>query len=729
MRKTKAAKAKVPDRRPWKTTANPNWAYAENPVDLIPATDDPHGRGELMVRLVGSAIITQGPAAGQRFSEVMLPWQRELVRYIFGETDKHGRRIVQRVGLLLGKGPLALDTPIATPTGWTTMGALTVGDQVFAQDGTPTRVTNVSDVFTGRDCYRITFSDGTSIVADAEHRWPVKQRRVGADFGDDAVATNTAEIFKGYQENILFIVGPNSIHSIVNVELVESVPTKCITIEHESHVFLAGEGLVPTCNSGKTSFAAAIAQAVIMDSYFRKTNARGLVVILAANIPSAGIAFQALQESIASDAELVPQFRTYTARRAIRHLPTAIECRVISPELQNSVGLRPILTIADEIHVAAEANKDFSAVIDQLRRGSANWGSEALEIGITTAPADRSVGFYAEWSNEMRAVRDGKREDNTTLPVLYTWPTQREDISIDDRNQWWRGMPSLRMKEGDKGTMDAEMLLRELRQAQQDEGGRSLELLLSQRMNIEPAERKVTTKTGMKDNWRACALMHGVPRAETVTKAAVAFDPSSGSDDCFAVAIARMDLDGIVSIQCKQFLTAEGMQRVPSSLRSIYDAAARAGELFVFNKYPEMEQAILSAAEEVVAECGAVWGGDRFGMAGFAARAEARLGGKFVDVSQGWKLASSLAEVEALMSGEVFEHEGHPLLSWNVENLVLDNSGSVPRFKKADAGLSGQGALKIDGIMATLSAIQLLSQVQSFDVSSMIAPSNVGPRW
>jgi replicative DNA helicase len=66
---------------------------------------------------------------------------------------------------------LALDTPIPTPKGWTTMGELTVGQEVFAADGTPTEVVFATPVMTGHPCYRITFSDGAQIVADADHQW------------------------------------------------------------------------------------------------------------------------------------------------------------------------------------------------------------------------------------------------------------------------------------------------------------------------------------------------------------------------------------------------------------------------------------------------------------------------------------------------------------------------------------------------------------------------------
>lgn len=75
----------------------------------------------------------------------------------------------------LGKA-LSLDTPLPTPDGWTTMGAIRVGDQLLAADGRPTTVTHAFDVMHDRPCYEVEFSDGTVIVADAEHLWKTTSR-------------------------------------------------------------------------------------------------------------------------------------------------------------------------------------------------------------------------------------------------------------------------------------------------------------------------------------------------------------------------------------------------------------------------------------------------------------------------------------------------------------------------------------------------------------------------
>src|SRR5438067_4575025 len=71
---------------------------------------------------------------------------------------------------------LALDTPIPTPCGWTSMGELSVGDQVFDDQGRGCTVTYTTSVQYERECYEVVFSDGARIIADAHHQWSVMTR-------------------------------------------------------------------------------------------------------------------------------------------------------------------------------------------------------------------------------------------------------------------------------------------------------------------------------------------------------------------------------------------------------------------------------------------------------------------------------------------------------------------------------------------------------------------------
>jgi RecA/RadA recombinase len=80
-------------------------------------------------------------------------------------------RLVEVVGLEGTAKALDVDTPIITPSGWTTMGALQVGDFVFDDLGMPVEVIAATEVMYGHPCRRVQFIDGTSVVADEGHLW------------------------------------------------------------------------------------------------------------------------------------------------------------------------------------------------------------------------------------------------------------------------------------------------------------------------------------------------------------------------------------------------------------------------------------------------------------------------------------------------------------------------------------------------------------------------------
>src|SRR5580698_8714584 len=86
-----------------------------------------------------------------------------------------GQMVVIAARPAIGKA-LALDTPLPTPTGWTTMGQVRVGDYLLGANGRPTRVVAATEVMTGRPCFEVEFSDGTVIVADAGHQWRTTTR-------------------------------------------------------------------------------------------------------------------------------------------------------------------------------------------------------------------------------------------------------------------------------------------------------------------------------------------------------------------------------------------------------------------------------------------------------------------------------------------------------------------------------------------------------------------------
>lgn len=93
-----------------------------------------------------------GEWVGQRFD--LMDYQRDLlVRPLFGwKRVEDGMRRFRKLFAFIPKGggkALALDTPIPTPSGWTTMGDVVAGDEIFDELGRVSKVLSTSEVMIG----------------------------------------------------------------------------------------------------------------------------------------------------------------------------------------------------------------------------------------------------------------------------------------------------------------------------------------------------------------------------------------------------------------------------------------------------------------------------------------------------------------------------------------------------------------------------------------------------
>lgn len=116
---------------------------------------------------------TKGDWAGKRF--ILEPWQRdEIIIPLFGTLNPDGMRQYRYCYVEIprknGKA-LAIDTPIPTPNGWTTIGDCKKGDVVFNERGEQCNIIATTRIQNGRPCYKVSFSDGTYLIADKEHEW------------------------------------------------------------------------------------------------------------------------------------------------------------------------------------------------------------------------------------------------------------------------------------------------------------------------------------------------------------------------------------------------------------------------------------------------------------------------------------------------------------------------------------------------------------------------------
>lgn len=85
---------------------------------------------------------------------------------------------------------LANDTIVPTPTGWKEVNAVQVGDELFAQDGRPTKVCKVLK-FDDVELFDVMFSDGSTLRACGEHLWVTSTLDDRVDGRTRVVSTDT----------------------------------------------------------------------------------------------------------------------------------------------------------------------------------------------------------------------------------------------------------------------------------------------------------------------------------------------------------------------------------------------------------------------------------------------------------------------------------------------------------------------------------------------------------
>jgi replicative DNA helicase len=166
-----------------------------------------------------------------------------------------GQMVVVAARPAVGKA-LALDTPLPTPDGWTTMGEVRVGDYLIDANGKPTRVVAATGVLHGRPCYEVEFSDGSVIIADENHQWQTWGR---PDAPESSSIVTTGQIAGSLPRHAVALRHAADLPAgapqgtrwrfITSVRPVFPRPVRCVQVDNEDELYLAGPGMIPTHNS------------------------------------------------------------------------------------------------------------------------------------------------------------------------------------------------------------------------------------------------------------------------------------------------------------------------------------------------------------------------------------------------------------------------------------------------------------------------------------------------
>lgn len=125
--------------------------------------------GYVRARVQGRVFDLRGPRGDQPVVSHSIDWRSRM------QAEAGAALMATRDDKILALAPgggkgLPDTSKVLTPSGWVRVSSVRVGDLLVGSDGTPTKVLGVYPQGM-RPCYKIAFSDGTSVICDDQHLW------------------------------------------------------------------------------------------------------------------------------------------------------------------------------------------------------------------------------------------------------------------------------------------------------------------------------------------------------------------------------------------------------------------------------------------------------------------------------------------------------------------------------------------------------------------------------
>ena len=633
------------------------------------------------VNFIQALCHTKGTWAGKPFE--LIDWQEQIIRDLFGTLKPNGYRQFNTAYIEIAKKQgkqLALDTPIPTPEGFTTMGEIKVGDKVFDEKGQICHVVAKSPVDYEEQGYRITFSGGETIVAGERHQW--HGELISGD--SSAVTITTGEVYRLPKEHgvipfripitpeLGFMLKTHRRYFLMEkIEKVRNPGMQCIQVDSPSHMYLAGRSFVPTHNS---ELAAAVALLLTCGDGEERAEVYGC----AADRQQATIVFDVAADMVRMCPALNKRVKILASQKRIIYTPTNSFYQVLSAEAYSKHGFNIHGVVFDELHTQPDRK-----LFDVMTKGSGDARMQPLYFLITTAGTDTNSICY-ETHQKAKDILEGRKIDPTFYPVIYG---ADESDDWTDPKVWLKANPSLGI------TVGIDKVQAACDSARQNPGEENAfrQLRLNQWV-------KQSIRWMQMEKWDACSFAVNPDELEgricyggldlsstTDITAFVLVFPPRNEDERFAIMPFFWIPEDTLELRVRR-------DHVP------YDVWQRQG----FLETTEGNVVHYGYIEKFIEELGKKYNireiaFDRWGAVQMVQNLEG-MGFTVVPFGQGFKdMSPPTKELMKLTLEQKLAHGGHPVLRWMMDNIYIrtDPAGNI----KADKEKSTE---KIDGAIATI---------------------------
>ena len=452
--------------------------------------------------------------------------------------------------------------------------------------------------------------------------------------------------------------------------------------------------LIPKKNSKSTLAAFIMLTALIM-------NDRGSaeLIILAPTKEIADNSFVPIRDAIKADEELGALLNISEHTKTITHRATSATLKVVAAESNTVGGKKASWILIYELHLF-QKNAGAASMFREATGGLAS-RPEGCIIYLTTQANEQPCGVFKQKLDYARDIRDGIKENNKFLPLIYEFPKQmiedgehlkKENFHIPNPN-YGSSVDPIQMEDDFDQSKDGEEA--------------DFRDFLAKRLNVEIGINLRANRWAGAEFWlqqsKKFTLSKLIEQSDVIT----AGIDGGGLDDLLGFAVlGRHAKSRKWWLWNHAWCIRIALERRKENAPKYLDFEKEESLTIVDSVGPDITE--LAQFAKQVYDSGKLdkIGLDPLGLGGLldGLLAVGIPQEQMIAVAQGYKLAGYIQTTERKLAEGNLYHAGQDLMTWCAGNARVVMKGNGMMISKQESGTA-----KIDPLIATFNAVALMS--------------------
>lgn len=466
--------------------------------------------------------------------------------------------------------------------------------------------------------------------------------------------------------------------------------------------------LIPKKNSKSTLAAFIMLTALIM-------NDRGSaeLIILAPTKEVADNSFIPIRDAIKADEELSALLNISEHTKTITHRSTKATLKVVAAESNTVGGKKASWILIDELHLF-QKNAGAASMFREATGGLAS-RPEGCIIYLTTQANEQPCGVFKQKLDYARDIRDGIKQNNKFLPLIYEFPKQM----IEDGEHLKK--ENFHIPNPNYGTSVDPVQLEDDFEQSRDGEESDFRDFLAKRLNVEIGINLRANRWAGAEYWLQQSKKFTLDKLIEQSDVITCGIDGGGLDDLLGFAVLGRHAKSRKwwlwnHAWCNKTAVERRKENAPK-----YADYEKEGSLTIVDRIgDDIDQ--LAAIAKKCFDSGKL---DKIGLdpLGLGGLLDGLLDAgipedKLIAVAQGFKLMGYILTTERKLAEGNLYHAGQELMTWCVGNARAVVKGNGMMISKQESGVG-----KIDPLIATFNAVALMSlapEVNNYDIDGYL---------